>query len=185
MDNNETRWWGNCCNTYGEETKQMVYARRMGLRFEHGEVLEAHSKSILDIGGGPVSMLLKLNNFWRAMVIDPSVYPAWTAERYKCKGIELVVGEAEALTDIDQWDEVWIYNVLQHVRDPKLIIENARRAGKLIRIFEWIDVPPHEGHPHELKQDLLEEWLGGLKGTVEELNENGCTGRCFYGVFKC
>jgi len=37
----------------------------------------------------------------------------------------------------------------------------------------------------ELKQDLLEEWLGNLKGTVEELNENGCTGRCFYGVFKC
>lgn len=185
MENNETRWWGNCCNTYGEETKQMVYASRMGLRFEHGDSLDVCSRSILDIGGGPVSMLLKANNIGRAKVLDPSRYPLWTYERYRSKGIEVEINFGEALTDVEQWDEVWIYNVLQHVNDPKLIIENARRAGKLIRIFEWIDIPAHEGHPHELKQDLLEEWLGGLKGTVEELNENGCIGQCFYGIFKC
>ena len=155
------------------------------MRFEHGDSLDVCSKSILDIGGGPVSMLLKANNIGRAKVLDPSRYPLWTYERYRSKGVEVEINFGEALTDVEQWDEVWIYNVLQHVNDPKLIIENARRAGKLIRIFEWIDIPAHEGHPHELKQDLLEEWLGGLKGTVEELNENGCIGRCFYGIFKC
>ncbi|NBS67854.1 class I SAM-dependent methyltransferase [bacterium] len=183
MENNETRWWGNCCNTYGEETKQMVYAKRMGLRFQDDH-LNVHGKKILDIGGGPVSLLLKTRGLGKGKIIDPSGYPAWTYERYKCFGIDVEVGKAEGLADIDDWDEIWIYNVLQHVDDPELIIKNARRAGKLIRIFEWIDIPAHEGHPHELKQDLLEEWLGGIKGTVEDINESGCTGRCFYGVFR-
>jgi hypothetical protein len=180
---NEILWWGNCCNTYGEETKQMVYARRMGLRIEDDHI-DVHSKKILDIGGGPVSLLLKTRNLTEGKIVDPSRYPPWTLERYKCRGIQVEFANAEEISDIEKWDEVWIYNVLQHVQDPKLIIENARRAGKLIRMFEWIDIPPHEGHPHELKQELLEEWLG-LRGTVEYMNESGCVGRCFYGVFKC
>jgi 2-polyprenyl-3-methyl-5-hydroxy-6-metoxy-1,4-benzoquinol methylase len=179
----EAQWWGNCCNTYGEESKQMVYANRMGLKFENDHI-NVRGKKILDIGGGPVSLLLKTWDLGAGKVVDPSRYPEWTLERYKCKGINVDVANAESITDIEEWDEVWIYNVLQHVQDPKLIIENARRAGKLIRIFEWIDIAPHEGHPHELKQELLEEWLG-LKGTVEYIDEKGCTGMCFYGVFKC
>ena len=117
------------------------------------------------------------------IIVDPSRYPPWTLERYKCRGVQVEFANAEEISDVEKWDEVWIYNVLQHVQDPKLIIENARRAGKLIRIFEWIDIPPHEGHPHELKRELLEEWLG-LRGTVEDINDSGCVGRCFYGVFK-
>ena len=28
----EKNWWGNCCNTFGEEFKQLAYADKMGLK---------------------------------------------------------------------------------------------------------------------------------------------------------
>jgi len=28
----ERNWWGNCINTYWEETKQCIYASKMGLK---------------------------------------------------------------------------------------------------------------------------------------------------------
>jgi 2-polyprenyl-3-methyl-5-hydroxy-6-metoxy-1,4-benzoquinol methylase len=34
------------------------------------------------------------------------------------------------------YDEVWIYNCLQHTQDPELIIQNAKKSAKILRIFE-------------------------------------------------
>lgn len=81
------------------------------------------------------------------------------------------------------FQEAWVYNVLQHVMDPEKIIQVAKRAARVIRLFEWIDIPPHPGHPHELTEANLSKWLGG-EGTVEEFKgENGLSGKAFYGVF--
>src|ERR1035441_8915336 len=59
----EVNWWGNCVNTFGEETKQLVYARLMGLQiWDDGNSpfnIMTGARTVLDIGGGPVSMLLK------------------------------------------------------------------------------------------------------------------------------
>jgi hypothetical protein len=49
-------------------------------------------------------------------------------------------------------------------------------------LFEWIDVPAHEGHPHELTVAFFERLLG-RGGNVARLNESGCVGRAFYGTF--
>jgi hypothetical protein len=81
------------------------------------------------------------------------------------------------------FDEAWIYNCLQHTDDPELIIKNARQLANTIRIFEWIDIPPHRGHPQELKEHLLNKWLGG-EGHVAELDENICHGKSYSGVFE-
>jgi hypothetical protein len=69
-----------------------------------------------------------------------------------------------------------------HVEDPKKIIENAHVLAKTIRIFEWVDIQPYDGHPQTLTKAGLEESLGA-PGFVAELNESGCVGRAFYGVF--
>jgi len=62
----EFGWWGNCVNTYGEETKQLLYAARMGLTaFHDGKSpfnFDLGGASVLDIGGGPSSLLLKCTN---------------------------------------------------------------------------------------------------------------------------
>lgn len=186
----EKDWWGNCVNTFGEETKQLLYANRMGLvqipnastpfRFDLGGI------SVLDIGGGPVSLLLKCENV-KGMVLEPLTFPAWIKARYKAAGIDFAVGKGEQadglMNGFDKFDEVWIYNVLQHCENPQKVIQNVRKVGKVIRLFEWIDTPTNEGHPHALTEKELNKWLKG-EGKVEELKgQNTCFGKCYYGVF--
>jgi 2-polyprenyl-3-methyl-5-hydroxy-6-metoxy-1,4-benzoquinol methylase len=183
----EKGWWSDCLNTFTEETKQLTYAYKMGLTVYSNTgkwpCYNIDNKNILDIGGGPVSILLKCENrgpFCR--VIDPCSYPTWVRNRYKAGKIEYQKLKGEDILYDEYWDEVWIYNVLQHTEDPEMILYNAKNAAPLIRIFEWVDMPPSIGHPQELKKADLNKWLGGI-GTVEELSENGCFGKAYYGVF--
>jgi len=188
-DQFERDWWGNCVNTFAEEVKQLTYANRIGLVNSgvdggYWPVYDLQGKSIVDIGGGPVSMLLKAVGHHGSAVIDPCDYPEWITDRYLDAGILFSKHRGEDITIKNYLcDEVWIYNVLQHTDSPETIIDNARRMASTVRLFEWIDIPAYLGHPQELKAQLLDEWLGG-HGTVEEMNENGCVGRAYYGVFS-
>ena len=177
----EKSYWNNCCNTYAEETKQFVYGQYMQLPIQYHNFI-AYNKSILDIGGGPVSMLLKTHGLKYGKVVDPIDYPSWTVERYKEKNIDVDVKGGEDVTETG-YDEVWIYNCMQHAVDPQKIIENAKRAAPVLRIFEWINIPPHEGHPHMLTKNSLDEWIG-QQGETAYLNSQGCIGMCYYGSFE-
>lgn len=186
----EKNWWGTCTNTFWEETKQMVYARKMGLNFHEG-TLDLEGKSILDIGGGPVSLLLKTINGKIKTVVDPCDYPLWVKLRYDAARIKLYQKPAEEFGFSPgvqfQFDEVWIYNVLQHVKDPQKIIDNAKKISKCIRIFEWIEAETDELHLHTLTQYNLDSWLRPSisdKWQIENLDESGCVGKAYYGTFN-
>lgn len=176
----EKKFWGDCCNTFGEDLKHFVYGRLMGLEREYYS-FNTYNKSILDIGGGPTSMLLKTFNLKKGLVIDPIQYPSWTVERYRCRNIDVKVMSGEDINETG-WDEVWIYNCLQHTEDPEKIISNAKRSAKVLRFFEWINIPAHEGHPHQLTQSYLEKCIG-QKGKTIYLSESECFGEAFYGCF--
>jgi hypothetical protein len=176
----EADYWGDCANTFDEEQKHYVYAGYMGLKQRHYS-FEGNNKRILDIGGGPVSMLLKTVGLKEGKVVDPLRYPDWVYFRYNAKKISVSLVKGEDISEVG-WDEVWIYNVLQHVEDPARIIANARRAAPVIRLFEWIDIPPCEGHPQMLTEAELTAWLG-QSGQAGLFNTQGCFGRAFYGVF--
>lgn len=177
----EKQYWGDCCNTFDEDQKHYVYARLMGLQRQHYS-FDVFDRSILDIGGGPSSMLLKTINLKSGKVVDPISYLRWTRSRYHIKKIKVEVKTGEEVTDTG-FDEVWIYNCMQHAIDPGKIIANARRAASVLRLFEWIDVPAHDGHPHELTENNLNNWIGAAGKTIN-LAENGCYGRAYYGVFQ-
>ena len=102
--------------------------------------------------------------------------------RYTAKGIDIQIAPGEEAEEYG-WDEVWIYNCMQHAIDPGKIIANAKKAAPILRLFEWIDVPAHDGHPHELTEANLNEWIG-QKGNVIQLAESGCYGKAYYGVFN-
>lgn len=182
----EAAWWGDCTNSFGEEAKQITYAHRMGLvnepRVGRWPVYNLGGRSVLDLGGGPVSMLLKCENLGSSMVVDPCPYPAWVGERYDAVGIDYLQAPAENLAHLGSFDEAWIYNVLQHVEDPRRVIKTAKRHASALRIFEWIEMPPCEGHPTTLHAADLNEWIGG-NGTVEYVNENSAVGLAYFGVF--
>lgn len=193
----ELSFWGDCSDTYGEETKQLVYMRKMGFRptptWRSPVSFDGMGKHYIDIGGGPCSILLKFVNVGRRMVVDPCSYPAWVRHRYEDCGLEywresgeeFIMGRIAVLEDVrivdlnSVFDIAFVYNVLQHVSDPELIIKNALAASKELHVFEWVDIPPHPGHPHMLTAENLERWTG-LKGTVEYLNEGGCVGKAWY-----
>ena len=182
----ESSWHGNCVNSLGEELKQILYAQKMGLKFFHDGKspynIDMNGKSVLDIGGGPTSILLRCKSV-RGTVCDPLEVPNWVKLRYATAGILFKQVKAENLEE-GGFDEVWIYNVLQHTENPELVIEHARHAAKLIRIFEWIDTPTNIGHIHTLTKENLDRWLQG-NGKVEHINgEYTCTGRAYYGIFS-
>jgi 2-polyprenyl-3-methyl-5-hydroxy-6-metoxy-1,4-benzoquinol methylase len=178
----ELNWWNNFRYSYKEPLKQEVYASKMGLDLEYPD-FDLKGKSVLDVGGGPTSMLLKFKNH-KGTVADPLLikFPLWVKDRYEANGIDWESTKGEELRYLRPFDEVWIYNCLQHTENPQKVIENAKKAGKLIRIFEWINEPISDGHLHTLKENELNEWLGG-KGKVEMLSEKGCFGMGYYGIF--
>lgn len=182
----EDSWWDTRINSLYEELKQLTYASKMGLvRSPSAKTpyrFDLKGLKVLDIGGGPESLLLKCVNV-KGKVVDPLSQPKWVLERYKLAKIEYEQKKAEEITE-KGYDEVWIYNCLQHCENPKKIIENAKKAGKLIRLFEWIDTPANEGHINTLTESKLDKWLNGL-GKVEFMNQPPAIGKAYYGVFIC
>jgi len=182
----ERKWHGDCANSLGEEYKQIAYAKRMGLKaFHDGRSpfnFDLHGATVMDIGGGPYSLLLKTTNSPRRVVVDPCQYPDWVDFRYAASEIDWLRMRGEDLDQLDRFDEVWIYNCLQHTEDPERIIRNARAIGKLVRLFEWIETGVADGHLHNLTEEKLNSWLGGI-GKVEKINENTAVGLCYYGIF--
>ena len=185
----EEAWWGSCTFTWSEELKQQSYIARMGIiqagLGEQWPVYRVAGRSVIDIGGGPVSPLLKTVGLRRAVVVDPGRYPDWTMHRYTESGVEYIRARAEeALGEFreDEFDEAWIMNCLQHVVDPEKIALEAVRVAKMVRVFEWVEHGESLGHPHSLHPEDLNRWFGG-EGTVEQINENGCIGISYSGVF--
>lgn len=182
----EREWWAGCENTFGEEAKQITYAYRMGLFNEPRDgkwpVYDLRGKSVIDLGGGPVSMLLKCVNRGNSVIVDPLPLPEWVKKRYAESLIGVVRMGAEGFRATQFFDEAWCYNVLQHVIEPQAVIETALHQAHSVRIFEWLETEPCEGHPHTLHAEDLDEWLGG-NGTIEFVDENGATGLAYYGVF--
>lgn len=175
----EKNYWNDCTNTFDEDQKHYVYAKYMELERQHYS-FNVHNKSILDIGGGPSSMLLKTINLKKGKVCDPLDFPNWVYERYSIKNIDYQMVDGEQIKE-QNWDEVWIYNCLQHTNSPEIIITNALKAAKLLRIFEWVDIPPHEGHPQMITKEFLDNVIGQPGQTVQ-LAECGCFGKAYYNI---
>ena len=183
----ESEWWGDCLRTFGEEQKQLTYAPLMGLNVQYdnkGPFIDAENKLILDMGGGPISLLLKTINLKQGVVIDPCKYPKWTAQRYTAANIMVNVGKGEEM-DAEEFlqifgvaDEVWCYNVLQHVEDPALIVKNMQGIGKIIMVCDWLEISG-KGHPRHLTEEKMNEWYKG-EGKVQIIDG----GKAYSGVFK-
>lgn len=184
----EAEWHDTCINSYNEETKQYIYTRFMGLdEYKvnyYGQIgWDFGEKSVLDVGCGPYSILMKSKGKVKHG-IDPCDYPQWVYERYKCADVLLHKIPAEDFTSPSIiYDEALIYNCLQHVIDPKKIIDNVLACSKLVRIFEWVDNGISDGHLHDLHADELDEWLGGT-GKSNYIEIGPCVGKAYWGVFK-
>lgn len=169
----EKEWWSSCKNTWQEEAKQIEYFRRMGFTIEsrNGQypVVDFKGKSCLDVGGGPTSFLLKCINVKNPTVVDPLDIPQWCKDRYKTAGITFINKMAEEYTTNEVFDEAIAYNLFLHVKNPAKIISNMLSYSKIVRIFDWLNTPISPGHIQTLKENELNEWLGGKGMTGYEM----------------
>jgi 2-polyprenyl-3-methyl-5-hydroxy-6-metoxy-1,4-benzoquinol methylase len=182
----EAEFWGNCydMNALGEIVKQTTYAYEMGIFDEYGDKdcdIDLDGASVIDIGSGPWSLLLRCYNTGKLTAVDPIPWPPSVARRYATYGIEFVNKGGEEIGNLLLADEVWIYNCLQHVEDPILVLANAKKIGRRIRIFEWLNTAKDTYHLHTLTAELLMQWLEGT--TTERVRTIELTGRCLGTAF--
>jgi 2-polyprenyl-3-methyl-5-hydroxy-6-metoxy-1,4-benzoquinol methylase len=182
----ERQWHDDCLNSFQEESKQIEYMKRMGILPEgkNGRypVYDFNNKSVIDIGGGAYSVLLKGINMINPTVVDPCDYPQWTKDRYKAGGINFVNVKAEDYCE-GHYDVGIIYNCLQHTENPEKIISNMRKMCDMIYIHEWLDTTISDGHIQTIRESDLNKWLDS-KGMVgyERWNESTVT-PYYYGLF--
>ena len=179
----EEDWWGDCSNTFEEQLKQEVYIHYMKLdQFAiPGHWFDMRGKSIIDIGGGPISILLRCKNFSKAVVVDPCPFPMWVTRRYNLHSITHIRKLAENYAPPIRFDEAWLYNCLQHVLDPEKVVNLAKNAKK-VRVFEYCNIGVCEGHPHNLTKELLDK-LFDRQG-LTEWHDGLVHGVIYFGVFN-
>lgn len=76
-----------------------------------------------------------------------------------------------------RFDEVWIYNVLQHVHDPRQVLENVWKLaadGGRVRLFEYLDVGTDKLHLHTITREAIESWLAWCERESPGRVHTGC-----------
>lgn len=128
-----------------EQRKRAYYASHMYL-YAH----DVSGKRVLDIGAGPESLMLHYDVAPGSVALDPLRFLDEDEERYAERGIARVYEAAEDWSGDGAFDEVWIYNCLQHVRDPEEILRRAMRWAPVVRLWEWVDHGTDVMHLHTL-----------------------------------
>lgn len=160
----EKKSWGDDIYIHAnnnEIIKQNVYAQLLEITNQTNfSSIDLNQKTVLDVGCGPISLLLRCHNFKKAVGVEPLFYNEKVDKEYLNKNIQLIRIPAEEMNfNENEFDEVWMYNVLQHTYDPEKILQKLNTYAKCIKIFEWLDTPPHEGHPQESSEEFFVKTL--------------------------
>lgn len=148
--------------------------------FEYLEMeLNQDAKTILEIGCADFPALHFCYNYKQGYIIEPM--PSEKLKNFiKDKPILLMEDCAENLL-LPSVQEIWLFNVLQHVKDPDKIITKCKGATKTIRFFEPINYPPDEAHLHEFTLEYFKEqfgdcvkYYGGWKEEIKGFHNSEC-----------
>jgi SAM-dependent methyltransferase len=158
----ERTWWMTHPHIWSiEQKKQETYAALMEIpRLAEevperpGALFDLRHQRVLDMGCGPFSLLLRT---WAhtAVAVDPLDFGPDLEAAYQHQGIQRVFGAGEDLVTAEEFDEGWMYNCLQHVRDPALVLANLAKHCRRVRFFEWLQTPKSDGHLHVLREELF------------------------------
>lgn len=139
-------------------------------------------KSIIEIGPARISSLLFCRNFSKSYIIEPTIYEN-VEHLYTDSNIVLVRERAENF-DFPTVDEVWLFNLLQHVQDPDLIVKKCKDAANIVRFFEPIELDTDMLHPFSFSRQDFVEYFGDCVTDYVSIGEsNFHQARCVYGVF--
>lgn len=153
-------------------------------------IRDDENKNVIDVGSGPLSLLLRTQtNRSGSVALDPLDFGD-LEEAYDRAGVLRLIKCGEDLCNEDgYWDEAWVYNCLQHVKDPQAILYNVIAVSDLVRVFEWTNIDPYQGHLHKLTQEMLEApfFVSGLQPLMRQngwLNYCGMNGQYYAGIWS-
>lgn len=156
------------------------YAQSYRQYFAHLDIpADMQGADIVEIGPADFPALGYVTNRGvNSLIIEPM-----PSEYLKQFGIPVMRECAENANYVA--DEVWLFNVLQHVIDPYKIVERAKKQAKAIRFFEPVNYGIDECHPWNLTMDMFKEWFGDcVKQYPAGQNvTNFHTWECAYGVW--
>lgn len=121
------------------------------------DVFDFGDKRVLDVGCGPVSVLLR-SRTKSAVALDPLDFGEKLEAAYRERGVARAIMPGEELVTTVPFDEVILYNCLQHAEDPRTVLANVKAAvavGGRVRLFEWLNIPTDVGHLHVLTEELF------------------------------
>jgi len=123
---------------------------------------DQQGKTIVEVGAGPAPVLAGCENV-HAILIEPLSYPSLLALKGRA-GFDLLIEPAERaleFTMVYNAQEAWLFNVLQHVADPELVVEKCKHlSGGVVRFFEPINCPTCVYHPHTFSFSDFQRWFG-------------------------
>lgn len=147
-----------------------------------GMETEQHGKTIMEIGPADFPALAYCQNY-KGLIVEPmpSDYLSLICETRQIEIIGSPVEEAQ----LPAADEVWIFNLLQHVIDPELLVAKCKDAADVIRFFEPVDYPTCVYHPHTFAESDFIRWFGDSVrrykgGSVSGFHESDCV----YGTWE-
>lgn len=135
---------------------------------------DVSNRHIIDIGGGPISIMLHFN-LKKSTVVDPLSITDQHLNAYLAKSIFFIQEKAEDfLSDYNgiKYDEVWMYNCLQHTKDPEFILRNLHKVSKVLRISEPCNTVVNDAHPHTFTPEWYHKILSEIstKGEWNQVN---------------
>jgi hypothetical protein len=162
-------------SNYKESYRQ--YFKWLGI--EHN----LNGKKIIEIGCANIPALHFCTNY-TGVIIEP--LPSDILQSLvKDMPVTLIKDPAEYV-DLSGYDEVWLFNVLQHVIDPKLLVENMKKIAKCIRYFEPVNMGTCVHHPHGFTMDDFIELFGEANHYPDNPSAVSFhSHECAYGVWSC
>lgn len=138
-------------------------------------------KKILEPGGGCFPSVYFCKGLKKAVSVEPlyDQFPENVKQRLSTNGVECLPIPFEKYSKKTKFDEIWFFNVLTHVIDPRLQLELAKKVAKTVRIFEPIDTATNNEHPHTLTYEFFESvfpdteikrYVGGSRSGFHQAN---------------
>lgn len=145
-------------------------------------------KTIVEIGPADFPALGYCTGYHKGVIIEPMPSELLRNIVASKSGLILNTNPAEEFTlAYSNNTEVWLFNVLQHVKDPHAIVENCKRFAGTIRFFEPINCGTDACHLWNLTMEMFGDWFGKENVNYYPPNElavNFHTHECAYGVWN-
>lgn len=166
-----------------------MYYQSYSQYFAHlGMSFDCAGKSIIEIGPADYPALTYCRNYSRGYIIEP-MPSSILKELIAGTGLQHFALPSEQISwdeSFGRVDEVWLFNVLQHVKDPDIIINQCKEHAARICFFEPINCGTNVAHLWSFDLEYFQKHFGDCvkhyPGNPNAVNFH--THECAYGIWE-